>query len=235
MDQNHIHQIYYIEYPLAFRFGSYLALFRPMTISHLVIRLYDFSDLHLQTYQRLSKTRDLIRELIFYGIDSSEGAKAIAHINQKHVGLTTDNDAFRYVLCCFFLEPFRWNDSFDRKKIQPKQKQQIIDFWCDIGMRMGISELFSNETEWQKFQNEYEAKHMAYSKEGQHLAKLSLLETPKIVFSPGVRKLVRQTLLATMDEKVKRTLQIESSIIPPGLVIKILPILSKLAKQKKVA
>lgn len=230
MTQNKIQQIYYSECPLAFRFGSYLALFRPMTIAHLVARLYDFSDLHHQTFHRLSITRTLIRELIEYGVDSEQGQNAIRHMNKKHAVLEQDNDAFRYVLSCFFLEPFRWNLHFENKVLSVEQKQLIIDFWCEVGERMQISDLLNSEAEWLAFQNEYESRYMLFSTQGQRLAKLSLYETPRITFPPGICQIIRQTLLATMDDKVRDTLGLEASAISSKLILKVLPWMNNFAR-----
>ena len=86
MKNTSIYQIYYQRYPYPFRFGSYHALLRSLTIHSLVNRLYKSSRLSQQTYERLMRTRQLIRSLIYYDADSSEVKNAIASINQAHVG-----------------------------------------------------------------------------------------------------------------------------------------------------
>ncbi|WP_171900382.1 hypothetical protein [Candidatus Marithrix sp. Canyon 246] len=58
------------------------------------------------------RTRQLIRTLIYFGLDSEKGQQAIATINHAHRSVKANNDDYRYVLSTFFLEPFRWNSHF---------------------------------------------------------------------------------------------------------------------------
>jgi len=233
VEENLIYSLYYCRHPLAFRFGSYLALFRPMAIAHLVEKLYDFSDLRHHTFQRLQRTRLLIRDLIWYGINSEQGQKAIRHINVSHSKVDADNDAYRYVLCCFFLEPFRWNMRYEKTQISADNKQSVIDFWNEIGRRMGLSQLCRNEEEWLGFQQDYEHRFMRYSEQGRKLAQLSLNETPRLAFPPIASHLVRQVLRATFDENIRRTLRLQAPSSTSILLVKFLPALTMLAREKK--
>ena len=231
MVDNTVYQIYYHKFPLAFRFGSYHALFRPMTIDHLTDHLYDISSLRDQTYQRLQSTRLLIKRLIEFGTDSPEGTQVIAHMNRAHEKVIADNDAYRYVLCCFFLEPFRWNQRYEKKRISAEDKQTIINFWNAIGEKMGIKELCSNEAAWMAFQKSYETQFLASSENGRRLAKQAIEETPKLAFPFGISYLVRQTLLATMDRPVRHALKLGSPTIPAALLLPALQPLNKFARR----
>ena len=225
-----VYQIYYRDFPLAFRFGSYLALFRSMAIAHLVEQLYDTSRLTQQTYHRLQTTRTLIKQLIQFGTDSDEGMKVLEHMNRAHSTVIADNDAYRYVLCCFFLEPFRWNACFGSRQMSDEQKQTAIDFWCEIGRRMGIQNLLVNEREWLHFQADYENIFLVRSEKGHLLAQRSLVETPKLVFPLGVRNLIRQSLLATMEDKVRLALGLKAAILPAPLLLALLKPVNRLAQ-----
>ena len=219
MNNASIFDIYYKDFPLAFRFGSYTALLRPMGMKVLVEQLYDSSRLTHQTYQRLQTTRRLIKSLIRCGVNSDEGGAVIAHMNQAHAHLPNDNDAFRYVLCCFFLEPFRWNQCFDKQLIPTEKKQKIIDFWCEIGKAMGITSLCDNERDWLVFQQQYEARYTGFSEQGHALAMQAINETPKLAFPLGARYLLRQYLLATMDQDIRLMLRLPKAGLSSGVLV----------------
>ena len=167
---NEIHTIYYHRHPYPFRFGSYLALLRSLTIKPLVIQLYPQSKLTHQTYERLMRTRQLIRTLIYFGLESDKGQTAIASINQAHKTVIANNDDYLYILSTFFLELFRWNTSFQKQIISTQDQQQVVNFWCSVGEQMSIKDLFTNTCDWLVFQQQYESEYMGYSDEGSELA-----------------------------------------------------------------
>ena len=224
-----IYTLYYRDYPLAFRLGSYLALFRPMAMAHMVDALYDTSCLTEQTFHRLQSTRLLVKQLIKFGTASDEGTRVIEHMNRAHAHVVANNDAYRYVLCCFFLEPFRWNATFDPHHLNNDQKQLIINFWCEVGRGMGITELLANENDWLAFQSAYESAYMKPSIKGEQLALKSLMETPRLVFPPCVSHWVRASLLATMEAKIRETLGLKKATLPASLLLSVLRPLNRLA------
>lgn len=224
-----IHKTYYQDFPLSFRLGSYLALFRPMTIPHLAEHLYDTSRMTEQTFHRLQTTRLLIKQLVTHGTDSDKGRHVIEHMNKAHANVVADNDGYRYVLCCFFLEPFRWNRCFDSHSMDDACKQLVVDFWCQIGRGMGIGDLLADEAGWLEFQREYETAFMGASEKGALLAYKSLMETPRLVFPPGVSHLARQSLLATMDVGVRDNLGLQRALVPASVLLAFLKPLNRLA------
>ena len=176
---NEIYTLYYHRYPYPFRFGCYLALLRSLTIKHLVAQLYPQSQLNHQTYKRLMRTRQLIRTLIYFGLESDKGQTAISTINRAHQNVIGNNDDYLYVLSSFFLEPFRWNSSFQKKIISTQDQQKVVDFWCSVGEQMSIKDLFTDTNSWLVFQQQYESEYMGYSDEGSELAARSIDELIK--------------------------------------------------------
>jgi len=219
-----IYQIYYQRYPLAFRFGSYHALIRALTIRHLVQRLYRHSALHEQTFTRLQRTRDLIRQLIYFDQYSNEYKQAIKQINQAHQGVNANNEDFLYVLSTFFLEPIRWNQQYERRSITDNDKQLLIDFWCNVATEMHINQLPESLSDWENYQKSYESHHQSYSSEGQHIALESLQQVPKLALPVGLQGIARQLLLSTMDPAVQSCLGLPSARLPLKYII---PVLNK--------
>ena len=215
---NEIYAIYYKRYPYPFRFGSYLAILRSLMIKPLVTQLYQHSRLNNQMYARLLRTRQLIRHLIYFGLESEKGQNAIAMINHAHRSVVANNDDYRYVLSTFFLEPFRWNLAFEKHVIAQQDQQQIVDFWCEVGERMFIRDLHTDTASWLEFQQAYEAEYRGYTEEGHDLAVRSIQELIQQSAPFGLQTLARQTLIATIDPKVRQCLQLPSAIIPSWVI-----------------
>jgi len=221
MKDNPIYDIYYRHHPYLFRFGSYHAIVRSLTIHGLVNRLYQSSKLNQQTYDRLLRTRQLIRTLIYYGEESVEADEAIQQINEAHGPVVASNDDFLYVLSTFFLEPIRWNNLYGNQSIDHKDVKLIIDFWCRIGKKMHINDFPKNLDDWWEFQSNYEKQFMGYSAAGKNLAKQSLKQLCKQAVPFGLGFVAKQILLGTMDEKVRVCLQLKNPVVNPLIMMKL--------------
>ena len=217
-----IYNIYYKDHPHPFRFGSYQAILRSLTAKDLVLRLFKDSRLNNQTYERLLRTRQLVRTLIYFGLESKEGQAAIQLINAAHRYVEADNDDYLYVLSTFFLEPFEWDACFSRRRISDDEKQTVLLFWQEIGTAMHIANFPDSLEAWVDFQKAYEEKHMAYSVEGRRIAHQSIAELSRQAFPNGLHRLGRQVLLATLNPKIQECLKLPRSIIPSRLVIVLL-------------
>ena len=123
---NEIHTIYYHRHPYPFRFGSYLALLRSLTIKPLVIQLYPQSKLTHQTYERLMRTRQLIRTLIYFGLESDKGQTAIDSINQAHKTVIANNDDISIFYQPSFLNRFAGTPAFRSKLFQHKINSKLL-------------------------------------------------------------------------------------------------------------
>ncbi len=210
-------QLYYQRHLWDFRLGTYLGMFRTMGIADMVARLYRGSLLQSETFERLKRTRELLKVLILEGIDSEQGKAAIARIAIKHRGVTASNDEYRYVLSVFFLEPLRFNERFGFQRLTQTELALALQFWLQVGGRMGIQDLFPSLAAWTRFQAEYEAAHQGPTQEGRALAKTSLYEVVKLVIPRGMQNLTRQILLGTMDEKLRDVLGLPPPSVPTAL------------------
>jgi hypothetical protein len=200
--------LYYGQHRLAFRIGSYLALIRMMANAELVKPLYGHSQLVTATYDRLSRTRLTIRDLILNDFDSPAGRDAMDRLRQAHQHVRVDAEHYRYVLATFFLEPLRWNEQFGSKKLSEEEIRLLLAFWERIGQEMYIPDLPSQLSEWIQLQRDYEARHMRFSVEGHRLASMCLREVVKLSVPRGTRWLFKQTMLVTTDPKVRDSLRI---------------------------
>jgi len=221
MNENEIYDIYYRRHPYPFRFGSYLAILRSLTIANLVERLYQDSRLSNETYQRLLRTRQLIRTLIYYGSESVEAQRAIDTINQAHANVVATNEDYLYVLSTFFLEPLRWNQAYGKTPIDEQDTLLVIKFWSDIGSRMHIQNIPTGLDQWRQFQQDYENRFSEYSTAGNRLAMSSINELCRQAIPFGLRTIAKQLLLGTIDKKVRDCLRLPGSFLPTRLMIKL--------------
>ena len=220
MDENIIYDIYYKRYPYAFRFGSYHAILRSLTIAKLVDRLYVNSRLSQQTYDRLFRTRQLIRTLILYGPNSPQSKAVINVINHSHKTVNADNEDFLYVLSSFFLEPLRWNSVYGTISVSHEDTRELILFWRNIGYQLNIRDLFDNFNDWTEFQSDYERRYMKYSDYGHQLAIKSIDELCLQAIPFGFRRVAKQLLYGTIDENVREALGLPTSHFPVSLILK---------------
>jgi hypothetical protein len=164
------------------------------------------------------RTRQLIRTLIYFGLDSEKGQHAIATINHAHRFVQAENDDYLYVLSTFFLEPLRWNAAFEKQLISPQDQQTVIDFWCEVGEKMSIKHRFNTLADWQTFQREYEDNYMGYSEQGHKLAIRSIEELVKQAAPFGLRYLAKQVIITTIEPEMQRCLNLPRPLIPKKVI-----------------
>lgn len=217
MSDHAIARLYYGEHHWDFRLGTYLGLLRTMAIRDMVSRLYSGSRLRTQTFERLKRTRELIATLIVEGLDGPRAKEALRRIERAHAGVQASNDEYRYVLSVFFLEPLRFNREFGSRAFEPAELELLLAFWMQVGERMGIGRLLPSLHAWQTFRGEFEAEHLGETEQGHLLARASLDEVVRLVIPRGMQGLARQTLLATMEPKVRAALGLPSARLPLSL------------------
>jgi hypothetical protein len=197
-----------------------------MGIADMVARLYDGSLLQTETFNRLKRTRELIKTLILEGLDSEAGTAALSRMAAKHRGVSASSDEYRYVLSVFFLEPLRFNERFGQRPIAQGDRALLLDFWMQLGARMGIAYLLPSLAAWQKFQADYEAAHQGPTPQGRALARTSLYDVVKLVIPRGMQALTRQILLGTMDDKLRDVLGLPGPSVPTALSLSVLRLAS---------
>lgn len=217
MPTHAIARLYYGKHHWDFRLGTYLGLLRTMAIRSMVSRLYSGSLLKTQTYERLKRTRELIATLIVDGLDGPRAKEALRRIERAHTGVQASNDEYRYVLSVFFLEPLRFNREFGNLAFERAELDLLLAFWLEVGERMRIARLLSSLEAWSQFRVEFEAEHLGATPQGQALARSSLDEVVRLVIPRGMQDLTRQTLLGSMEPKVRDALGLPAPRVPLAL------------------
>lgn len=234
MAEHAIARLYYGKHHWDFRLGTYLGLLRTMAIRDMVARLYSGSLLRTQTFERLKRTRELIATLIVDGLDGPRAKEALCRIERAHTSVRASNDEYRYVLSVFFLEPLRFNAEFGTRPFDTAELDLLLGFWMQVGERMRIERLLPSLTEWLQFRSEFEAEHLGETEQGRLLARSSLYEVVRLVIPRGMQELTRQTLLATMEPKVRDALGLPRARLPLPLSLGTLRVASLFGAGRRV-
>ena len=145
-----------LEFPFTFEKALQFALFRTYgipTISKLLVQTGQFSE-ESTAAKRYVDTTVLIAEFMGYHPTSARSIEAISRMNYIHSqyqnsGKILDDDLL-YTLSLFAVEPVRWIDQYEWRKLEDFEKCAIGTFWKAIGDAMGIkcSKLKSGENGW---------------------------------------------------------------------------------------
>lgn len=130
------------------------------SVSRLLDRTAEFEN-HGQ--KRYDDTAILIGLFIESGWDGEFGRRAIERMNKTHSHYTIPNDDFLFVLWTFVEFPIWWTDNFGRRRMTEHEKSAWLNFWVEVGARMGIQSVPRTKEAYDAFVRDYEATHFVYT------------------------------------------------------------------------
>ncbi|KAL8736241.1 MAG: hypothetical protein Q9166_000396 [cf. Caloplaca sp. 2 TL-2023] len=146
-----------LEFPFTFQKALQFALFRTYgipSVSKLLVATSQFSDVSTAS-KRYADTSLLVREFMSHKPSDLRAHEAIARMNYIHSmyqknGSILDDDML-YTLSLFALEPMRWIERYEWRKLEAFEQCALGTFWKSIGDAMGISyeNLKSVEEGWE--------------------------------------------------------------------------------------
>ena len=146
-----------------------LALFRTFcipSISRLLDRTGEFRN---RAQKRYDDTDILVSEMLEWGYASERGTSALRRMNQLHGRFRIANDDFLYVLSTFVFEPIRWNERFGWRPLCEQERLGMFHFWREIGRRMNIADLPESYEAMERFNRDYERRHIRYTDANQRV------------------------------------------------------------------
>ncbi|KAL1955128.1 hypothetical protein VTO42DRAFT_8992 [Malbranchea cinnamomea] len=212
-----------LEFPRMFLMALQFALFRTYgipTISRLLVKTSEFSDKE-KALKRYADTSVLIAEFTVHPPASLRARKGIARMNYLHHGYRQSgkilDDDMLYTLSLFALEPVRWVERYEWRKLSDLEKCAMGTFWKSMGDAMEISfeKLPSSRTGWRDglhFWEELDAWSRAYE-EGKMIpdennkitadatVNVLLWDIPKPLHPVG-----RQMVYWLMDERLRNAM-----------------------------
>ena len=182
------------------------ALFRTYavpSISSLLVRTGEFDT---RTRKRYDDTELILAEITEHGPDHPRGAAALARMNEMHGRFKIANDDFLYVLSTFIFEPQRWLDRFGWRPLSDNERMAIFNYYRDLGMRMGISDIPEDMAEFETFNRDYETRQFRYADSNAAIGNKTLdlllsFYLPRALFGlgrPGAYAMMDKPLLDAM-------------------------------------
>ncbi|KAI7906373.1 uncharacterized protein BX663DRAFT_191052 [Cokeromyces recurvatus] len=169
------------EFPLFARCSLEFALFKPFSmpsVSKLLVSTREFLD---RCPRRAEDTELILSEMIDPypriqnelrrnpHITEREVIKqyerreaAIDRLNEIHGKYPISDEDYLYTLVLFVVEPIRWINSWEWRKLDIREINAIFKVWHEIGTKMKIKNIPDTLDEWYKVQREYVVKLVSY-------------------------------------------------------------------------
>jgi hypothetical protein len=178
-----------------------LALFRTFAVPSVAALLDSTGEFAARTQKRYDDTDLILSTIGEAGYDSPVGRRAIRRMNQIHGRFEISNDDFLYVLSSFVFEPIRWNARFGWRPLIEAERLASFHFWVEVGRLMAIRGIPERYEDFERFNEEYEARHFARSPAAERVG-----EATRDMFLAWFRWLPRrfgaQAIYALMDDRL---------------------------------
>ncbi|KAG2234430.1 hypothetical protein BDF21DRAFT_357072 [Thamnidium elegans] len=169
------------EFPLFARSSLEFALFKPFatpSVSKLLVSTRQFID---ECPRRAEDTELILSEIIDAYPRIQNEMRHNPHLSQKdikkqyerreaslnrlnelHGKYPISNDDYLYTLVLFVLEPIRWINSWEWRKLDIREINAIFKVWHEIGTKMLIKDIPDTLDEWIIIQKKYEIASVKY-------------------------------------------------------------------------
>jgi hypothetical protein len=194
-----------VDFPFDTTRALELALFRTFGVPGISRLLHRTGEFHRAAQKRYDDTDIIVSELTEHGYDSERGRAALRKMNQLHGRFEIPNDQFLYVLSTFIFEPIRWNARFGWRRLTEKEKLAWFHFWREIGHRMGIRDIPESAEGFERFNVDYERREFMYAESNCAVAEATI-NMFCAWFPRPLRPLVRQSMIALMDEPLRKAM-----------------------------
>ncbi len=196
------------EFPFDLIRANELALFHTYG-SRSVARLLDKTgEFAKRGQKRYDDTTLLILSFVEAGWDSDQGQRSIAQINKIHGHFQIPNDDFLFVLWTFIDFPIQWLNEFGWRKMTAHEQQAWFNFWVQIGIKMGMTDIPPTKATFDRFVADYEQRELVYAEASQRVAQstmqvlAAMVPAPlRFAVAPVAYSLVRPQLLPAIGAK----------------------------------
>lgn len=196
------------EFPFDMLRANELALFHTYG-SRSIARLLDKTgEFAKRGQKRYDDTTLLILSFIETGWDSEQGQRSIAQINKIHGHFSIPNDDFLFVLWTFIDFPIQWLNNYGWRKMTAHEQAAWFNFWVQIGIRMGLTDIPPTKAVFDRFVADYEQRELVYAEANQRVAQstmqvlAAMVPAPlRFAVAPIAYSLVRPQLLPAIGAK----------------------------------
>ncbi|GAA2071328.1 oxygenase MpaB family protein [Aeromicrobium halocynthiae] len=202
------------EFPWDISQALSFALFRTYavpTIGDLLDRTDEFG---ARTQKRHDDTVIVLEAVLEGGLESRDGRAAVRRMNQMHGSYDISNDDMVYVLSTFVVTPARWIRRYGWRNLTDHEIEATTSYYRRLGRLMGIKDLPADFAAFERFLDEYEARHFAYHPGSRRVADATL--DLFVTFYPRpLRPFMGIFAKAIMDDHLLRAFAYEA---PPAWV-----------------
>ncbi len=150
------------------------ALFRTYAVPSISGLLVKTGEFETRPQKRYDDTELLLSEALENGLDSYRGGEAIDRINAMHARYRIANDDMLYVLSTFVLEPMRWLAQHGRRGLTPHESRAMLNYYRDLGARLGISDIPATLPEFERFNRAFEAERFRFAPSNARIGEATL-------------------------------------------------------------
>jgi uncharacterized protein (DUF2236 family) len=163
-----------VELPWEFRFGWNLAFYRSFAVPRMAALLAETGEIESRTMKRARDTGLMMYELFEQGLDHPRSREVIRRLNRMHRRWDIEQEDYRYILTTFAVVPTRFAEGYGWRPVSTLELDATYRFYRELGRRMGIGSIPGSYQAMADFLDEYEAREVRYSAEGQRLTGLTL-------------------------------------------------------------
>ncbi len=151
------------EFPWDIERSLEFALFRTYAVPSISGLLARTGEFERRPRKRYDDTELILSEILENGLDSPRGRAALARMNAMHGRFAIANADMLYVLSTFLFEPIRWLERFGWRTLTDHEKRASLNYYRELGVRMGIQDIPENLDAFEQLNREYEAAHFRYA------------------------------------------------------------------------
>lgn len=187
-----------LEFPYEARMGWQLAFLRTLAVPRMARLIYGTGEMLHHTRKRVYDTGLVIYELVHAGVDSPIGHRMASLMNRAHHGLAIEPEDMTYVLAAFIVAPIRHIENVGWRTTTRAERHAAYAFFARLGQLMNVDHIPANYAETERFFDDYEATHIAPSRESVELGR-RLIDELKIMQPWPLRPLAAKTFTALLD------------------------------------
>ena len=163
---------------------------------------------------RAIDTGILVWEMVMHGFEHERGRAALSRMNRIHSAFEICAEDFLYVLSTLVVVPIQFMDRYGWRRAFPQERTASVEFYRDMGRRMGLREIPTSFAEFEAYMNRYEREHFMYTDQAREL----LLATGSLMehrFPKRLRGAVSLLTSTMMDRRMRDAGGVRNP--PPGL------------------
>ncbi|QTI70610.1 oxygenase MpaB family protein [Gordonia polyisoprenivorans] len=192
-----------LEYPWGITMALSFALFRTYAVPSIGELLYETGEFTERTQKRYDDTVLLLDAPVEHGFADPRARDAVRRINQMHAMYDISNDDMLYVLATFVVCPVRWVADYEWRPLGRNEIDGLTEYYRKLGKHMALKDIPNTYEAFERFLEDYEREHFAYSPGSRKVADATLdLLTTFMPFHLLPAWLVRRLSFALMDDRL---------------------------------